>query len=53
MFGIELSEKMVDKESEIIRRELQVCIKHNLIKFKKEQKNKIVRFEIGITPSER
>ena len=53
MFGLKLSEKMRDKESEIIRRELQVCIKHNLIKLKKEQKNKIVSFEIGITSSER
>ena len=42
---------MNDKSSEITKRELQECIKHNLSKIKAD--TKIITFEIGVTPSER
>ena len=60
MFRSELLKKMRtkelsffnDKNSEIIRREFQECIKYNLSKIKEDQKTETVTFEIGVTPSE-
>ena len=44
---------MNDKSSEVTKRELQECIKHNLSKIKADRHIKTVTFEIGVTPSER
>lgn len=44
---------MNDRSSEVTKRELQKCIKHNLSKIKADSHTKIVTFEIGVTPSER
>lgn len=42
-----------DKKSEVTKKELQECIKHNLSKIKADSYIKTVIFEIGVTPSER